>query len=455
MEVSTEHEVIANASIPIADDATDAMPRQGASRWNLPTRIAFRFCVVYLSLYGLFVQLVGTLISIPKVDIPDLSSLPPLRPVVFWVAGHIFGLRLPLVYSGSGSGDKTYDWVMVLCFLMIAAVATVVWSVLDRKRLSYPRFHAWFRLFLRFGVAGQMLTYGIVKLFPLQMPYPSLTRLLEPYGNFSPMGVLWYSIGASPAYEMACGSAELLAGVLLLIPRTALLGALVTMGVTSEIFILNMTYDVPVKILSSHLLLMALFLAAPELSRVADFFLRDRAVGRSLQPSLFRTARANRFAVIAQMVFAVWLIGNVVYGAWSGWSEYGGGAPRSALSGIWTVDHLSIDGQERSPLLNDYGRWKRVVFDYPEYMSYQRMDDSFAGYGAAIDTKSQTIALTRSDDKKFKGSLHYQRPKPDQLVLDGDVGGHPMHMQLALMDRNQFTLVSRGFHWVQDYPFNR
>ena len=42
-----------------------------------------------------------------------------------------------------------------------------------------------------------MVSYGMVKAIPLQMPSPSLTRLLEPYGNFSPMGVLWASVGAS------------------------------------------------------------------------------------------------------------------------------------------------------------------------------------------------------------------------------------------------------------------
>ena len=33
--------------------------------------------------------------------------------------------------------------------------------------------------------------------------------------------------------------------------------------------------------------------------------------------------------------------------------------------------------------------------------------------------------------------------------------GHAVHMQLKLKDRNQFLLVNRGFHWIQEYPFNR
>ena len=41
------------------------------------------------------------------------------------------------------------------------------------------------------------------------------------------------------------------------------------------------------------------------------------------------------------------------------------------------------------------------------------------------------------------------------FLLKGDLGGHPVDMQLELYDRNKFTLVSRGFHWVQEYPFHR
>jgi hypothetical protein len=41
------------------------------------------------------------------------------------------------------------------------------------------------------------------------------------------------------------------------------------------------------------------------------------------------------------------------------------------------------------------------------------------------------------------------------LVLDGDWGGHRVHMVLKLVDVNSFTLVNRGFHWVQEFPYNR
>jgi hypothetical protein len=300
-----------------------------------------------------------------------------------------------------------------------------------------------------------MFVYGMSKVIPLQMSFPHLTKLLEPFRAFSPMGVLWSSIGASPAYEIFAGSAETLAGMLLIFPRTAMLGALVCLADMTQVFMLNMTYDVPVKLFSFHLILMALFLLVPEFQRLADFLFRNRSVGPSTQPPLFYTRRASRIALASQILFGLWLLGMNVYNGWIAWHMYGGGRPKSPLYGIWDVDQLAIDGRLRSPLLIDYGRWRRAVFDFPETMTFQRMDDSFAGYSTSINTHDNTIALTKNSDKSWKANFTFQRLAKDQLILDGNMDSHKIHMQLRLLDRDKFMLVNRGFHWIQEYPFNR
>jgi uncharacterized membrane protein YphA (DoxX/SURF4 family) len=423
--------------------------------WSLGLRVAFRFCFVYFGLYCIYTQVFGGLISIPKMESIDLSSLWPMRQITFWTAAHIFHAKLPLVFANSGSGDKTFDWVLAFFLLVCAALATAIWSLLDRRRENYITLHKWFRLFIRFALASQLVGYGMAKVIPMQMPFPYLTRLIEPFGNFSPMGVLWSSIGASPAYEMFAGSAEMLGGVLLILPWTTMLGALVCVADMTQIFMLNLTYDVPVKLFSFHLLLMALFLLAPEFQRLADFFFRNRTVAPCTQPQLFQTRRANRIAIAVQIVFGIWMIGTAAYGGWYEWHTYGGGRPKSALYGIWNVDELSIDSQIRSPLLTDYDRWRRVVFDFPEAMAFQRMDNSVAYYTVAINVNDKTLALTRVSDKNWKGNFTFQRVAPDQLILDGEMGSHKTHMQLQLVDRSKFMLVSRSFHWVQEYPVNR
>ena len=54
-----------------------------------------------------------------------------------------------------------------------------------------------------------------------------------------------------------------------------------------------------------------------------------------------------------------------------------------------------------------------------------------------------------------EANFTFQQPAQGQLVLDGAIDGHKIHMQLQLGDREKFLLVSGGFHWIQEYPFNR
>jgi hypothetical protein len=301
-----------------------------------------------------------------------------------------------------------------------------------------------------------MLFYGVDKIIPVQMPYPSLTRLMEPFGNFAPMSVLWYSVGASRPYEIFAGCAETLGGLLLFTPRTATLGALICLADMVQVFTLNMTYDVPVKLLSFHLMLFSVFLLAPEGRRIASFFfLSDRPTRPSRQPALFRSLRANRVALVLQILFGLYLTGMNLSWQITRWHTSGGARPKPSLYGIWNVEQMSVDGQVRSPLINDYGRWRRVIFDSTTFSSFQRMDDTFANYSSSINDKDKTLTLTKQSDKAWKATFAFSSPAPDLLVLDGTMNGQRIQMQLKAFDRERLTLVNRGFHWINEFPFQR
>lgn len=425
-------------------------------RWSPFTRVAFRFCILYFGLYIVLTQMLTSLLLATTNDSGawELDNMRPIQAVVVWVAVHIFHAAQPIVTFETGSGDRVFDWVELACILALAVIGTVIWSV-ARKAQSYPSLYKWFRLFVRFSLSASLLTYGAAKIIPLQMPFPFLTRLLEPYGNFSPMGVLWASIGASPAYEIFAGCAETLGGILLIFPRTAVFGALIALADMTQVFLLNMTYDTPVKLLSFHLILLALFLLAYDAQRLANFFFLNRPAPAHPEPPLFRHPRANRIALALQIAFGFWLLGANLYGSVSVYNVYGPGRPKSPLYGIWDVQNFTVDGQLRPPLLTDTLRWRRAIFDFPQFMSFQAMDDSFHGYAVKIETKAHTLTLSKSADKNWNADFSYAEPATGELILDGSLDGHKIHAQMQLFDRSKFLLVSRGFHWVMDHPFNR
>jgi hypothetical protein len=212
-----------------------------------------------------------------------------------------------------------------------------------------------------------------------------------------------------------------------------------------------MTYDFGLKLISFHLILMSLILLAPDFRRFSNMFFLDRAAGPSAHPPLFRTRRANRAALALQILFAVYLMGMFTRLALNYWfAEGGGGSPKSALYGIWDVEQLSIDGQLRSPLLNDYDRrWRRVIFDAPNRIVFQRTDDSFAHYGVSIDLNSQSIALTKGNSRSWQASFTFQRPTAGHLILDGDMDRYRIHLELQLLEFDSFRLLNSGFRWIR------
>src|SRR6478736_4939396 len=221
-------------------------PQLNIPRWNLSLRIAFRFSMVYLGLYCYATEIIPGLFSAtggPGAVLPDGATLWPLRPLISWTAAHIFHVNAPLSFDiNSGTSDDMFGWVTAFCLIVIATAATVVWSLLDRSRENYAGLHKWFWLFVRLALAGRMITYGMVKVIPVQMRYPSLTRLVQPFGTYSPYGVLISSIGPAPAYEIFTGCVMVAGGLLLIVPRTATLGVLISLAATTEVFMLAMTY---------------------------------------------------------------------------------------------------------------------------------------------------------------------------------------------------------------------
>lgn len=433
------------------------------------TKVAFRFCVLYFGVFCLwFAQITYASVGVFALWLPPEAVIWQMKltdPVTGWVGRTLFGVDTTLRLD-SGSGDQAAIWVALACLLLIALAGTAVWSVLDRRRTDYTRFAVWFTMFLRLCLGGQMLLYGFAKLIPTQMPAPPLASLLQPYGQFSPMSVLWLQVGSSHPYEMALGAVEVVAGLLLFWPRTAVLGALLSLLGMGQVFLLNMAFDVPVKILSFHLLLISLVLLAPHMRRLTNVLVLNRRSDPAPVPLLFAAERPNRMATAAQLVLGIWIAIGFAAVGWQSWHEYGDGRTKPELYGIWAVTDFQVDGRPSAPLTTDEFRWDKLVFDKQEVATIQRMDGSLRDAPVQVDTAAGSIAMTTPlpppdgmtapvpDPAPF-AEFRFDRPAPDRLELTGEVQGRPVRISLDAVDLSSFPLRNRGFHWVQDYPYLR
>ena len=162
-------------------------------------------------------------------------------------------------------------------------------------------------------------------------------------------------------------------------------------------------------------------------------------------------------AIAAQILLGAFFLWRGYSNSVQSWYTFGAGAPRPPLYGIWVIDKMTINGIERAPLVTDYERWRRVVIQSPANVTFWRMDDTPLAMPARVDLAAKTVTFTQGqgDQRKTVGTLAIDQPSPDKLILDGTIGGKPIRMETHLFPRENFLLVSRGFNWIQEFPFNR
>jgi uncharacterized membrane protein YphA (DoxX/SURF4 family) len=418
--------------------------------WGLSTRIAFRFVFCYFLLY-IFPGAVG---SLPANNRIDDNYRQVWHAIVPWVGENLLHLHGDMREVANGSGDQLYDYILLLCLVVVAAIATAIWSWVDRKHTNYDQLYQWLRLFVRITLAVAMISYGANKLFRQQFPEPPLYRFVDYYGNSSPMGMLWTFMGMSRAYSLFAGIAEMLGGLLLIAPRLTTLGALITFAVMSNVWMLNFCYDVPRKIYSTHLVLMSLFLLLPDLRRILDFFILNRKTEPSPEVPLLKDPQLNRWALYLQLGIGAAALVFCLNQAHGNAVKNASHLPPS-IRGIWSVDEFTVDGTVKPPLATDNDRWLRVIFDDPEVFYVQGMDSRIVDFAMSIDPPGRAFTLTTPADPTWKATFRWEDPEPDHVVLDGNFNGEHLAANLSRMDLSKFLLLTRGFHMINQTQVKR
>jgi uncharacterized membrane protein YphA (DoxX/SURF4 family) len=433
--------------VPASEDTVEPQP------WKLVTRIGFRFSVAYLILYAFPFPLD----SLPFGNLLATHWANLWRAVVPWVGEHVLHLSYKIVIFGNGSGDTTFGYVKILCYVVLAIAATTVWSLVDRRR-NYVRCYPWVQLYVRILLGATLLSYGAAKVIPTQMPEPALSRLLTTCGDSAPMSMLWTVMGASKSYEIFTGLVEMLGGILLFVPQLATLGALISTAATANVFLLNMSYDVPVKILSFHLLLMSLWLLLPETKRLVSFLILNRDVKHQATAPFFQRKWLNTSMLVAQLLFGLYLIAASLNDSYHVAKKTGFLAPKPPLYGIWMVEEFSINGGA-SARLDDPMRWQRVIVDNNLVVAFQSVSGQWQRLIHQTDMQKKTITLWRRQSwlERGKGQemqIGFDRLPTDVITLDGKLDGKQIHAKLHHVPEPRFLLNTRGFHWINEYPFN-
>lgn len=423
--------------------------RDEAASWTLPRRLGFLILAIFPLLHAV-PMLIGV---IPLLGEPLVAAYQSLWNLVIpWIGRHVLGIVEPITVLPNGSGDTTWNYVQLFGITMISLIVGTAWACANRQRQNYADLDRWLRVIVRYALSSAMVLYGLAKIIGGQFEFPSLAILTQTYGESSPMGLAWNFNGYSPAYNVFTGGAELLAGLLLLARRTTTLGALVAIGVTAHIVALNFCYDIPVKLFSSSLLLMGIYLLAGDLRRVLDVFVHNRPTAPQGLPPHVTRKPARILRIILKTGFVLTLVMMAVM-VWNMGREEG---PRPALYGLYEVESFTLDGETRPPLTTDALRWRHFIVEARGYVVLRTMDSKREFFMLETDTGAHTLTLrSGTNDAPRVHEFTYEQPDPDTLVLRGATDSGPVVVGLRKLDPQSFELVKRGFHWVNEYPYNR
>jgi len=409
------------------------------AQWPHLTKIVFRFFALYFGLYILFMFLGSSLFS----------------SFFIWVGKTILQSDGRLEYFPTGSGDTTMGYISLLVQTVLAILGTIIWSILDRKRDSYNKFFYWFLVFLRGFLILFLLSYGFAKIFKTQFPDPSLTRLLQPIGEMSPMGLAWTYMGYSEGFNFVVGFFEALGGFLLIPRRTQTFGAFVAAGVMFQVFLMNMFFDIPVKIFSFHLLIMALFIFTLDARRFVNIFIKNKATEVYEFYNPIKDKLYHKIIFWFKICAVLTLVGFMSYNGYNRErGAYGDKREKPPFYGIWEVDSFTINEEEHPPLLTDTLRWRYLIVDYPDRATVKTMDDNRKFFTFTPDSAQTKITLYQGEWNQEKNNFSVE-VDDDNMSLNGLLNSDTLSIELKKKDLSKSALLGRGFHWVNEYPYNR
>jgi len=373
--------------------------------------------------------------------------------IIPWIGEHILKLDEPIQIVQTGSGDTLYRYVLFLFFIVIALIGSVIWTLIKNGELS-EKVNYYFFVLLRYYLGYVMLTYGLVKVIQLQFPEPSFYKLLQPFGASSPMGLAWTFFGFSKGYNLFMGLGELIGGVLLFHRRTTLLGSLILIAVSANIVAANFFYDIPVKLNSSLILIMAVILMLPHFKRLMNVIVLNRptsAVSFNKIPAIKKWFYAK---MVLKWGFISFVLYTSIQGKLEARNSYGSNAPKPPLYGLYEVTHFTLNKDTLTPNLNDGKRWRYISMENPNLVQIYKMNMSAYYYKNEVDTTTTRMRFSDFRDSTDVNEFRYLETD-SSLIVDGIFKNDTIHCETRKRYKEDFPLMNRGFHWISEYPYNR
>lgn len=410
------------------------MQETPAHAWTFPEKLVFRFSFVFVLLFICF--------SVLARFFADSGILHPFESFAHFTGTHIFGIRENATWEFIS--DSTGFYVHVVNLFFIALIAAAAWSFFDRRRANYRIAAYWFFVVVRYYLALELIIYGYIKAFKWQFYLPEPNTLFTTLAGTPRDLLYWSAMGTSRSYVMFMAVAEIVAALLLLFRRTKTFGALLAAGILVNVLMVNIGFDISVKLFSSFLLLLSLVLLAPDLRQLFRFFSGQPAQLQQWTPDV--SGRYRWPYVSSKVLVLLFILGVPLLAYMKSGNFNDDTAARPPLHGAYEARSFVRNGQPVPA--DDASRWKRVFVHRQGYFITQNMREEMTDYPVRIDTAAKKFSIEDREGKVV--TFAYTAPNDSVLIVTGVLGNDTLSVLLEKIDLEKLPLMQEEFSWTVD-----
>lgn len=282
-------------------------------------------------------------------------------------------------------------------------------------------------------LAFYLLQYGFDKVFKSQFYFPESNTLHTPLGHLSKDILFWSAMGSSYWYNLFMGTIEIIPALFLLHNKTRMLGAFVAFAVLLNVWMINMSFDITVKVLSTLLVLITIYLLSFYWRKLISFFTENEII-ETRERTLFLNSKPILKRAVKGTIIGLFCIEILLPFLQEG--EFNRDTRRiSDITGSFTV----IDAPSDAIINNNTKRihfhnkgWLILEDQNQEFEDYKTRSSSACG---RIEMLNENITLSLS-----KTNQNY--------LLSWEENGISLTCQLQKIDLSKMKLSKDEFHWT-------
>lgn len=352
--------------------------------------------------------------------------------------------------------DSKYDFARFLLLVVISTLGAVIWLFIDTKiEINYnKKLKILLQTILRYHVGLTLILYGLSKVFLLQFGTMDIDSLETKIGDHRGMGLLWTFMSYSKFYVISAGLIEVAGGILLLFRKTTSFGAFLLLVAMVNVVLMDIGYDVSVKMFAIHLLLMTILLMWNDLKRLFEFFFGDGPITSAIYLPLFEGRKSKKIGFVLKGTLLLYILVSFSRNMIDRIDSQHGNRYES-LTSSHNIELFVKNGDTIPKDLTGGGRWNKMTINglsyLPETLSIAKMDNTNERYRFTADTLAKKISLVRMyGDSSKSHVLYYEAIEPKAFIFQGVFEGDTLWMRTRAKTLKDYRLMRNGIRWIRD-----